>query len=47
MIEIKSARALGSVKNKDMIKEYDWACLEPQDSDCDSCVAKQYCHYFD
>lgn len=30
-----------------LVKEYDWACMEPEYSDCDSCVAKQYCHYFD
>lgn len=30
-----------------LVKKYDWACVEPQYSDCDSCVAKQYCHYFD
>lgn len=30
-----------------LVKEHDFACIEPEDSDCDSCVAKQYCHWFD
>lgn len=30
-----------------LVKQYDWACYEPEYSDCDNCVAKQYCHYFD
>lgn len=30
-----------------LVKEYDWACIEPIGEDCDVCVAKQYCHYFD
>lgn len=28
-----------------LVKKYDWACIEPQYSDCDNCVAKQYCHW--
>lgn len=28
-----------------LVKEYDWACTEPQYSDCDNCIAKQYCHW--
>lgn len=30
-----------------LVKEHDWACIEPQYSDCDSCIAKEYCHWFD
>lgn len=30
-----------------LVKKYDWACVEPIREDCDVCVAKQYCHYFD
>ena len=30
-----------------LVKEYDWACIEPEYSDCDSCIAKEYCHWFD
>lgn len=30
-----------------LVKKYDCACVEPEYSDCDTCVAKQYCHYFD
>lgn len=30
-----------------LVKDYDWACLEPITEDCDSCVAQKYCHYFD
>lgn len=30
-----------------LVKEYDWACVEPQYSDCDNCIAKQYCHWND
>ena len=30
-----------------LVKEYDWSCVEPVLEDCDSCVAKNYCHYFD
>ena len=30
-----------------LVKEYDWSCVEPIMEDCDSCVAKNYCHYFD
>ena len=30
-----------------LVKEYGWSCVEPIVEDCDSCVAKNYCHYFD
>lgn len=30
-----------------LVKERDWACVDPIDDDCDNCCAKQYCHYFD
>ena len=30
-----------------LVKKYDWACVEPINEDCDKCIAKQYCHYFD
>lgn len=30
-----------------LVKEYDWACIEPWDSECERCVAKQYCHWHD
>lgn len=30
-----------------LVKEYDWSCVEPQDADCDICVAKKYCHWHD
>lgn len=30
-----------------LVKKYDWACVEPEYSDCDNCSAKEYCHYFD
>lgn len=30
-----------------LVKKYDWACTEPELADCDSCCAKEYCHYFD
>ena len=30
-----------------LVKEYGWSCGEPIVEDCDSCVAKNHCHYFD
>lgn len=30
-----------------LVKERDWACTEPQYSDCDSCLAKEFCHWHD
>lgn len=30
-----------------LVKKYDWSCVEPIMEDCDSRVAKNYCHYFD
>ena len=30
-----------------LVKERDWACIEPIGENCDKCCAKQYCHYFD
>lgn len=30
-----------------LVKDYNWACAEPQYSDCDSCSAKEFCHWHD
>lgn len=30
-----------------LVREYNWGCVEPQYSDCDTCCAKQYCHWHD
>ena len=28
-----------------MVKEYAWACIETDGSECDECVARKYCLY--
>lgn len=28
-----------------LVRDHDWACIEPEYGDCDSCCAKQYCHW--
>lgn len=42
----------GSAWNSDeirtiLVRDHDWACLEPEYSDCDNCCAKQWCHWME
>ncbi len=30
---------------KIMCKEYAWACIEPQEGDCDKCAAREVCYF--
>lgn len=30
-----------------LVRDHDWACIEPEYADCDRCCAKQYCHWHD
>lgn len=28
-----------------LVRDHNWACIEPEYSDCEKCNAKEYCHW--
>ena len=30
-----------------LVRDHDWACIEPVGEECDTCCARQWCHYME